>query len=97
MAQTFFVPLEVRSERELFFLFHHDSVSGMLIICKRNADKNRLSGMLAHEITHHMVSEISNATPYSMKRKETCDVPMWLEEGLCQLIQSELCPALQDE
>ena len=53
--------------------------------------------MLAHEITHHMVSEISNATPYSMKRKETCDVPMWLEEGLCQLIQSELCPALQDE
>jgi hypothetical protein len=28
-----------------------------------------------------------------MKRKEKRDVPMWLEEGLCQLIQGELDPA----
>jgi hypothetical protein len=63
--------------------------------CKRNSDKDRLSGVLAHEITHHMVADISHATVFSMKRKEECDVPMWLEEGLCQLIQSEVYPSLQ--
>jgi hypothetical protein len=30
-----------------------------------------------------------------MRRKESMDVPMWLEEGLCQLIQSEVNPSLQ--
>jgi exoribonuclease R len=30
-----------------------------------------------------------------MKRKEDFDLPMWLEEGLCQLIQSEVHPSLQ--
>jgi hypothetical protein len=60
--------------------------------CKINSDINRLAGLFAHEITHHMVAEISHATVYSMKRKQERDVPMWLEEGLGQLIQAELQP-----
>lgn len=65
--------------------------------CKKNADMDYLSGLLAHEITHYVVVDISDATPYTMKRKENRDVPMWLEEGLCQLIQSELCVSLQQK
>jgi hypothetical protein len=65
--------------------------------CQKNAYKDRLTSILAHEITHHVVREISRATLFSMKRKEERDVPMWLEEGLCQLIQSELNPFLQHE
>ena len=63
--------------------------------CKRNAEKDCLSGLLAHEITHHVVADISHATLFSMKRKEEVDVPMWLEEGLCQLIQSEVHSSLR--
>jgi len=63
--------------------------------CQMNADKDRLTGILAHEITHHVVGDISRATLFSMKRKEELDLPMWLEEGLCQLIQSEVHPSLQ--
>jgi len=60
--------------------------------CTKNADKGLLSGLFAHEITHHVVRNISQATVFSMKRKENLDVPMWLEEGLCQFIDSEVYP-----
>lgn len=63
--------------------------------CRTNADKVRLLGIFAHEIAHCVVQEISHATIFSMKRKQGLDVPMWLEEGLCQLIDSELYPPLQ--
>ncbi len=59
----------------------------------KNADKDRFSSMLAHEITHYFVSDISRATVFSMKRKEDLDLPLWLEEGLCQVIQSEVSPS----
>ncbi|MBI5591726.1 MAG: hypothetical protein HY881_14725 [Deltaproteobacteria bacterium] len=62
--------------------------------CQKNADKDHLSGCLVHEITHHIVRDISQATVFSMKRKKDLDVPMWIEEGLCQLIQSEVHPYL---
>jgi hypothetical protein len=65
------------------------------LACGRNADRERLDGLLAHEITHHVIGDLSGATVLSMKRKQRRDVPMWLEEGLCQVIQSELSPSLQ--
>jgi len=61
----------------------------------KNSDTVGFSAGLAHEIAHHFVSDISQATPFSMKRKESLDLPLWLEEGLCQLIQSEVNPSLQ--
>lgn len=61
----------------------------------RNADAARFSAVLAHEITHHFITEISHATIFSMKRRENRDLPLWLEEGLCQVIQSEVNPFLQ--
>jgi hypothetical protein len=63
----------------------------------KNADEKRLSAVLAHEIAHHFITAISHATVFTMKRKEKLDVPMWLEEGLCQLIQCEVYPACQAE
>ena len=62
---------------------------------QKNADKSSLTGCLAHEIAHHIIQDISRATILTMKRKEDFDLPMWLEEGLCQLIQSEIHPSLQ--
>ena len=62
---------------------------------QKNADKSSLTGCLAHEIAHHIIQDISRATILTMKRKEDFDLPMWLEEGLCQLIQSEVYPSLQ--
>jgi hypothetical protein len=59
----------------------------------KNADENRLAAVLAHEIAHNFITAISHATVFTMKRKEQLDVPMWLEEGLCQLIQCEVNPA----
>ena len=59
----------------------------------KNADRDRFSAVLAHEIAHHFVSDISRATIFSMKRKENLDVPLWLEEGLCQVIQGEVSPS----
>lgn len=61
-----------------------------------SAGRDRLPGVFAHEITHHLVRDISGATPFSMKRKERGDVPMWLEEGLCQYMESEVCPSLRE-
>jgi hypothetical protein len=61
----------------------------------RNADKGRLSAVLAHEITHHFVTDISHSTIFAMKRRERQDVPMWLEEGLAALIMGEVYPALR--
>jgi hypothetical protein len=63
----------------------------------KNADENRLSAVLAHEIAHHFITAISHSTVFTMKRKEKRDVPMWLEEGLCQLIQCEVNPACRAE
>jgi len=63
--------------------------------CRVNADKDRLTGVFAHEITHHVVRDISGATVLSMTRKEKRDVPLWLEEGLCQVINSEIYPPLR--
>ncbi len=60
---------------------------------EKNADRDRFSAVITHEITHHFVSDISRATIFSMKLKENLDVPMWLEEGLCQVIQSEVSPS----
>jgi hypothetical protein len=60
---------------------------------EKNTDRDRFSAVLAHEVTHHFVSDISRATMFSMKRKENLDVPLWLEEGLCQVIQSEVSPS----
>lgn len=63
----------------------------------RNADENRFSTVLAHEIAHHFITSISRSTVITMKRKEELDMPMWLEEGLCQLIQCEVNPACLPE
>jgi hypothetical protein len=59
-------------------------------VCRRNSDPDSLSGLLAHEISHHVVRTLSLATELTMKRSEGLDLPMWLEEGLCQLIQGEI-------
>ena len=61
-------------------------------VCCNNADPDGLSGLLAHEITHHVVRTLSQASELTMKRREGLDLPMWLEEGLCQLIQGEINP-----
>lgn len=61
----------------------------------RNSDEGRLSAILAHEISHHVISDISRATPFTMKRRETLDVPMWLEEGLATVVMTGVCPSLR--
>lgn len=61
---------------------------------KKNADSQRLTGNLAHEIAHHFICDISHATNLTMRRKDERDVPMWVEEGLCQVIQSEIQTSL---
>nr|NJM04526.1 GNAT family N-acetyltransferase [Desulfobacula sp.] len=55
------------------------------LIGGKNSGKDRLSAVLAHEICHHFVTDISHATLFTMKRQENRDVPMWLEEGLGSL------------
>jgi RimJ/RimL family protein N-acetyltransferase len=62
--------------------------------CSLMSCEERLPGLLAHEISHHMIREISQATSLSMKRKEKQDVPMWLEEGLCQYIDGEISSSI---
>jgi hypothetical protein len=64
--------------------------------CRTNGGKDRLPGLFAHEITHYFVRDISHATEFSMKRKAERDVPMWLEEGLAQIMDSEMCPPLSE-
>jgi hypothetical protein len=61
----------------------------------KNSDEGRLSAVLAHEISHHFISAISRCTPFTMKRKENLDVPMWLEEGLATVVMSEVYPSLR--
>jgi len=63
--------------------------------CQKNASPNSLTATLSHEIAHHIIREISGASNLTMKRKESADLPMWLEEGLCQLVQGELNPDFQ--
>lgn len=65
------------------------------LACGDNAEPNRLAGCLGHEITHHLLQGITGATVYTMRRKEEQDLPMWLEEGLCQVIQGALDPVFQ--
>lgn len=64
--------------------------------CIENGDKKRLASCLAHEIAHHLIREISGATTLTMQRREKQDVPMWLEEGICQIIQADINPSLQN-
>jgi hypothetical protein len=66
------------------------------LACGKNADPERLTCLFAHEITHHLIREISHATSVSMKRREERDVPMWLEEGICQLVGGEVCDCLDE-
>ncbi len=61
--------------------------------CQINKDKIRMTSLLAHEISHHVIQDISNASVDSTTRKENMDVPMWLEEGLCQYLQCEVQPS----
>lgn len=85
-AETFFCAPGMQSNMHVILFVSPQS-------CRQNADKDRLSGLLAHEITHHVVRDISQSSVFTMKRKEKRDVPMWLEEGLCQFIESEVYPA----
>lgn len=62
------------------------------LACADNAEPDRLAGCLGHEITHHLLEEITGSTVLTMKRKEEQGLPMWLEEGLCQVIQGDLDP-----
>ena len=50
----------------------------------------RFIGCLAHEISHHIIHARAHTTLMTMTRKMTHDLPMWFEEGLCQVIQCEL-------
>jgi hypothetical protein len=52
--------------------------------------KSRFIGCLVHEITHHFIQAQTKATFLSMERKQNMDLPMWFEEGLCQVIQCEV-------
>ncbi len=56
----------------------------------------RYIGCLAHEISHHMIHVQANTTPLTMTRKQTHDLPMWFEEGVCQVIQCELDTQLHE-
>lgn len=62
---------------------------------RQKPSKERFTAGLAHEIAHHFIRKISGATVLTMNRKQNHDLPMWLEEGLCQVIQSELDPIFQ--
>lgn len=61
----------------------------------RNSDEERLSAVLAHEISHHFVTDISRSTLFAMQRKANLDVPIWLEEGLGTVIMAEVGPSLR--
>lgn len=50
----------------------------------------RYTGCLVHEISHHIIREKAGATLLSMRRRELGDLPMWVEEGLCQVVECEL-------
>lgn len=63
--------------------------------CAANSWPGRLAGCLGHEICHHLLEKITGSTVFTMKRKEEQGLPMWLEEGLCQVIQAELDPAFR--
>jgi hypothetical protein len=63
--------------------------------CPVNGDNERLGGLFAHEISHHLIEEIAHATPYTMRRREVRDLPMWLEEGLCQFVDGEVYPPIK--
>jgi len=59
---------------------------------KRNRIPERLKSLLGHEISHHMILDISGATNLAMTRRINNDLPMWLEEGICQIVQADLNP-----
>lgn len=55
-----------------------------------NRDINFFSGLLAHLIAHHFITAISGTASYHTKPRLYPNVPVWLEEGLCQVIQGEV-------
>lgn len=63
------------------------------LLVGKNSDENRLRALLAHEICHHFMIEISHSTQFGHKRRENMDVPMWLEEGLGEIIMTEISPS----
>jgi hypothetical protein len=63
----------------------------------KNSDEGRLSAVLAHEISHHFITDISRFTLFTMKRRERLDVPMWLEEGLATTVMTEVNPSFRVE
>jgi hypothetical protein len=42
---------------------------------------------LAHEVSHHIVQARAGATRYTLRRRDLGDLPMWVEEGLCQVVE----------
>jgi hypothetical protein len=55
-----------------------------------NRDINFFSGLLAHLIAHHFITAISGTASYHTEPRRYPNVPVWLEEGLCQVIQGEV-------
>jgi hypothetical protein len=53
-------------------------------------DIHVFSGLLAHLIAHHFITAISGTASYHTKPRLYPNVPVWLEEGLCQVIQGEV-------
>lgn len=51
-------------------------------------ERDRLVAIVAHECTHHIVGEISGASVYTMRRRQENDLPMWVEEGVCVVVQA---------
>lgn len=64
--------------------------------CPGNQDKSRMTALLAHEMTHHLICHLSLASRDSRKRRENLDLPMWLEEGLCQLMECQTHPSVRE-
>lgn len=51
-------------------------------------EHDRLVAIVAHECAHHIVEGISGASVYTMRRRQENDLPMWVEEGLCVVVQA---------
>lgn len=80
---------------------HRDGKGIILFVsplsCTANSWPDRLAGSLGHEIAHHLLEKITHSTVLTMKRQAEQGLPMWLEEGICQVIQGELDPAFRDK
>ena len=67
------------------------------LTCRLNHNEIRMTALLAHEITHHIIRAIAQASTDATIRKQNLDMPMWLEEGLCQLMECEVHPSIEDK